>query len=178
MNNRFVTAYLLLVSAQLVAGTYFVNNGDANCTYPVSASINDISCSNGSENRTVDASFCTFGDTMFISGEITLEESLPSSDMCVTTKLCFFGVDFLCTSSTKTMDVCNAVGVSNENDGTACPNAGTFYFGTSTKVPWKPYIRLGSGKMEAQVVTYFLSFPGPFLSFVLSFPSNLFVAFS
>jgi hypothetical protein len=148
MNKLLVAAYLLLVSAQQVVATYFVNNGDANCTYPVTVAVNEVTCG-AAEDETVESQYCTFGDTMFISGEMTLEENLPTSEMCVTTKMCFFGISFLCKTSKETLDICNAVGVSNEADGTACPNAGTFYFGTSLKIPGRPYMKLGSGKFAA-----------------------------
>lgn len=156
MNKFLVTVSLLLIALleqQQVSATYFVNNGDANCTYPVSLTVSDISCYTTSsvatdeeeedEDGNVESEYCTFGDNMFISGEITLEENLPSSEMCVTTKVCLFG--YICRTYKETMDVCNAVGVSNEADGTACPNAGTFYFGSTAKIPGRPFMKLGSG---------------------------------
>ena len=153
--NKFLTSVSLLLIAileqQHVSATYFVNNGDANCTYPVSLTVTDISCYTSSsavddgENK-VESEYCTFGDNMFISGEITLEENLPSSEMCVTTKLCVLG--YICRTYKETMDVCNAVGVSNEADGTACPNAGTFYFGSTAKIPGRPFMKLGSGTFQ------------------------------
>lgn len=149
MNTILVTALLLLI--QQTSATYFVNNGDANCTYPVSLTVSEISCyttdgdaGEGDEGKT-ESEYCTFGDHMFISGEITLEENLPSSEMCVTTKICL--LQYMCRTYKETMDVCNAVGVSNEADGTACPNAGTFYFGTTAKIPGRPFMKLGSGKL-------------------------------
>ena len=149
MNKLLVIASVILAALMdqpLVSATYFVNNGDANCTYPVSLTVSEISCSASSSNMEEgeESDYCTFGDNMFISGEITLEENLPSSEMCVTTKVCLFG--YVCRTYKETMDVCNAVGVSNEADGTACPNAGTFYFGSTAKIPGRPYMKLGSGK--------------------------------
>jgi hypothetical protein len=141
-----------------VTATYFVSNGDANCTYPVTVSVKSVSCYTVGYNTDEDGAmveersttdYCTFGDNMFISGEMTLEENLPDSEMCVTTKVCVLG--FVCRTYKETMDVCNAVGVSNEADGTACPNAGTFYFGTSAKIPGKSYIKLGSGTHDARL---------------------------
>lgn len=154
MNKFLVTVSLLLIALhkqQQVSATYFVNNGDANCTYPVSLTVSDISCytteaaatDEEEEDEKIESEYCTFGDNMFISGEITLEENLPSSEMCVTTKVCLFG--YVCRTYKETMDVCNAVGVSNEADGTACPNAGTFYFGSTAKIPGRPFMKLGSG---------------------------------
>jgi hypothetical protein len=153
MNKFLLTASILLATLldqQQVSATYFVNNGDANCTYPVSLTVSDISCyttssdaEEGEDEDKVESEYCTFGDHMFISGEITLEENLPSSEMCVTTKICLFG--YICRTYKETMDVCNAVGVSNEADGTACPNAGTFYFGSTAKIPGRPFMKLGSG---------------------------------
>jgi hypothetical protein len=143
MNKLLIASLAILGSVQHVTATYFVNNGDANCTYPVTATVSSIVCSTGEDENKVESEYCTFGDSMFISGEMTLEEDLPSSEMCVTTKLCL--LSYVCRTYKETMDVCNAVGVSNEADGTACPNAGTFYFGTTAKIPGKPYMKLGSG---------------------------------
>jgi hypothetical protein len=151
MNKFILAASILLVALldqQFVSATYFVNNGDANCTYPVSLTVSDISCyttGDEEEEEKFESEYCTFGDNMFISGEITLEENLPSSEMCVTTKVCLFG--YVCRTYKETMDVCNAVGVSNEADGTACPNAGTFYFGSTAKIPGRPFMKLGSGTL-------------------------------
>jgi hypothetical protein len=155
MNKFLATVSLLLVALldqQHVSATYFVNNGDANCTYPVTLTVSDISCyttaadKDYGENKT---EYCTFGDNMFVSGEITLEENLPSSEMCVTTKVCLLG--YVCRTYKETMDVCNAVGVSNEADGTACPNAGTFYFGSTAKIPGRPFMKLGSGTLTRYI---------------------------
>ena len=147
--NKFLLATSILLVAlldlQQVSATYFVNNGDANCTYPVSLTVSDISCYMEDGDDKVESDYCTFGDNMFVSGEITLEENLPSSEMCVTTKVCLFG--YVCRTYKETMDVCNAVGVSNEADGTACPNAGTFYFGSTAKIPGRPFMKLGSGML-------------------------------
>jgi hypothetical protein len=137
---------ILLLSAQPVASTYFKNNGDANCSYPVSVTVDQVTCGANDSDNSAGSEYCTFGDTMFIAGEMTLQETLPTSEMCATTKVCFLGVSFLCRTYKETLDFCNAVGVSNEADGTACPNAGTFYFGTSLKVPGRSYLNLGSGK--------------------------------
>ena len=142
MNTWQITIYLLLASTQRAVATYFSYNGDANCTYPVTVSVNQVSCGAG-DTASSSGDYCTFGDTMFISGEMTLEETLPSSEMCVTTKVCLFG--YICRTYKETMDVCNAVGVSNEADGTACPNAGTFYFGSTAIIPGRPFMKLGSG---------------------------------
>lgn len=149
---------LLVLIVEQATATYFVNNGDANCTYPVTVSVKSVSCYTVNYNQeeateeNTETEYCTFGDHMFISGEMTLEENLPDSEMCVTTKVCVLG--FVCRTYKETMDVCNAVGVSNEADGTACPNAGTFYFGTSAKIPGKSYLKLGSGKCRIPVLPY------------------------
>jgi hypothetical protein len=153
MNTFLITVLLFLASGlEQVTATYFVNNGDANCTYPVSLTVNSISCY-AHEKTTDDDSaaaderdYCTFGDHMFVSGEITLEENLPSSEMCVTTKVCVLG--YVCRTYKETMDVCNALGVSNEADGTACPNAGTFYFGSTSKIPGRQFMKFGSGTLQ------------------------------
>lgn len=145
---------LFLLSARLGTATYFINNGDATCSYPVSVTVEQITCGTGDGENKVESEYCTFGDTMFIAGEMTLQETLPTSEMCATTKVCFLGVSFLCRTYKETLDFCNAVGVSNEADGTACPNAGTFYFGTSLKVPGRSYLNLGSGKCDLLVTVW------------------------
>jgi hypothetical protein len=116
----------------------FKNNGDMTCTSPVDIFVKSMTCD--------DSEFCHFGDVMDVNGLITLEENLPAAEMCVTTQACFMGVSFMCKTSNETINVCNALGVSDSNDGTACPNAGTFYFGSTVQIPGKWNMNLGTGK--------------------------------
>ena len=133
-----IASYLLLLAVQSGA-TIIQNNGDMNCTYPVSMTVDSISCNNETD-------YCHLGDTMSVYGTITLEENLPSSVMCATTKVCFKGYSFACRTYKKQMNVCHAVGVSDSYDGTACPNAGTFDFGSTVKIPGRSGWSFGSGK--------------------------------
>ena len=138
MNKWIVVAsYLFLLPLQTVA-IVFKNNGDMTCGYPVVIEVNNATC-NGSE-------YCQFGDTMIVNGQIELQANLPSSEMKVTTVACFMGMKYFCKTYTETMNVCTKLGVSDNNDGTACPNAGSFYFGSSVKLPAYPNYNLGSGK--------------------------------
>jgi hypothetical protein len=138
-----VAAFLLLVPLQVEA-TYFQYNGDFNCTYPVTVEVDKMSCGG--------TAYCSFGDQMNVYGSMTLEENLPSSTMCVTSKTCFMGLSWLCKRYTEEMNVCNALGVSGDYDGTPCPNAGAFYFGSTVELPPKPFMSLGSGKSFTWVV--------------------------
>lgn len=140
MKPYFALASFLLLLPLQAGATIFQNNGDLNCTYPVTLSAESITCN--------DTEYCHFGDEMSIYGSMTLEENLPSSTMCVTTSICFMG-SFVCKTYKKTTNICNAVGVSSQNDGTACPNAGSFSFGSTVKLPGNGFFNFGSGKRAA-----------------------------
>lgn len=135
-----VASYLLLLPLQSGA-TYFANNGTMTCTYPVTVTVNEMTCA--------DTEYCSFGDEMSVYGSLTLEENLPSYEMCVTTKICFMGYSWLCKRNVNvTTNVCNSLGVSDSLDGTPCPNAGTFDFGSTVQVPGRPSVNLGSGEFR------------------------------
>lgn len=138
MTGKGVSLLLVLLLSNTVGAAYIKYNGDFNCSYPVMVTVDSMTC-DGEE-------YCRFGDEMDVSGSMTLEENLPSSEMCVTTKACLLGLDWMCKTYKETMNVCNAVGISGDYDGTPCPNAGAFFFGSTVQLPGKPNYAIGSGK--------------------------------
>jgi hypothetical protein len=58
------------------------------------------------------------------------------------------GASFLCKSETEKMNVCNALGVSSNYDGTPCPYPGSFYFEKHLKIPESLNQNLGSSKFH------------------------------
>jgi hypothetical protein len=132
-----VASFLLLLPLQTGA-TYFKNNDDLTCTYPVTVETASMACG--------ESELCGFGDELTVSGSMILAENLDSSEMCVTTKICAMGSSWVCKTEKNKVDICNAVGLSNSYDGTPCPNAGEFYFGSTVTLPGRSFMNLGSGK--------------------------------
>jgi hypothetical protein len=131
----------VIVIAQVLrksSATLFRYDDDLQCSYPADATAYVAKCNGG---------LCAFGDMLDVYGAITLKENLPSYEMCVETKVCLLGIGFACKSyKREKVNVCNALGVSSQNDGTACPNAGSFYFESHVALPGTGEISLGSGE--------------------------------
>lgn len=140
---RFVAglfqAIALALLVQTASSTRFRYDNDLECSFPATVSAGGADCY-GDE-------LCAFGDTLDLYGNLTLEENLPDYEMCVKTSVCFLGIGFACkTYYNDYVNVCKALGVSSQSDGTACPNAGTVYFHSRIPIPGSGDISLGSGK--------------------------------
>lgn len=140
-NKWLIAASYLLILPLQTAATVFTYGKDANCSYPVTIVVNNVTC-NGNE-------YCQFGNTMDISGRIDLQANLPSSEMLVTTDVCFMGMKYFCKTYNTSLNVCNALGVTDYNDGTPCPNAGSFYFTSHVNIPGYSGFSFGSGKRNS-----------------------------
>lgn len=129
--------------AQIVGTGYctlFRYDNDMECTYPATVSSAKADCG---------GNLCAFGDTIDVYGDLTLAENLPDYEMCIKTNVCFLGIGFLCKAYYEdNVNICHALGVSSQSDGTACPNAGTLYFKSQVPIPGAGDISLGSGKSE------------------------------
>lgn len=132
-------AVILLANVPRVAGSAF-EFSDIECSEEVDVEPYVVGCNRGKT--------CYMGDTVDVYGKIKLNEDLESAFMCVETKLCFMGLSFLCkTYRRKNVNVCNTLGVSSANDGTACPTAGEFYFSSHIEVPGEGAVGYGKGTL-------------------------------
>jgi len=141
MKLLLIASYLLVLAPLQAHATVFQYQHDLECEYPVSADILSMTC-NGSE-------LCYLGDDMTVYGSITLEESLPTSTLCMTVRSCLFGVKFLCKVHQEKVDVCETLGMSSNNAATACPSAGSFYFDYTMELPTDgDWMIFGSGASD------------------------------
>lgn len=136
--SRLLGVIVIAHSLEKSSATLFRYDNDLHCSYPADVTAYAAKCNGG---------LCAFGDTVDVYGAITLAENLPSYEMCVETKVCLLGIGFACKKYKRdNVNVCHALGVSSQNDGTACPNAGSFYFESHVPLPGTGEINLGSGE--------------------------------
>jgi hypothetical protein len=141
--RRLLGAIVIAQGLHQSSATLFRYDNDLQCSYPADVTTYMAKCNGG---------LCAFGDTIDVIGAITLVENLPSYEMCVETKVCLLGIGFVCkTYKRDYVNVCHALGVSSQADGTACPNAGSFYFNSKVTLPGTGETNLGSGECAKSI---------------------------
>merc|ERR1712154_84916 len=75
---------------------------------------------------------CNIGDTMPITGTVTIKNDLSSEEVYLDAWATFMGFDIY-DVITEEVDICNYV--SSANDDSSCPSAGTYYFTQSFTIP-------------------------------------------
>lgn len=142
--NRFlaIAFCLLVVLPRGAEGTAFVFE-EMTCDYPVNLYVEDATCGGSSD-------VCYFGDTLYVEGTVGLATDLHSQYMCVKTKACFMGVNFICKTYNKKINVCGDLGLVSM-DGTTCPNKANYYFDAKVQLPGQGDLTLGSGKYSRHI---------------------------
>lgn len=130
---------LTILSSSIINATQLQYGDDLTCSSPVYIIVKEATCDGGNSG------ICSLGDELHTSGYLTLQEDLPSTNMCISMKACLNGYSWMCKTFHNTVDdICTEMNLQGVN-GETCPEAGQYTFDGDVSLPGNTGFSLGSG---------------------------------